>query len=386
MLARRDHFDLIIVGASFAGLVCARTAAIRGLKVAVLEAKDEPGARVHTTGILVKEAADEIDIPAGLTRRVHGVRLYAPNLAHVDLFAPGYYFLTTRTAELLRWLAREAERAGARLYCGTRFTGAHRRNGCIHLDVLPLSARYLVGADGTRSGVAQSFGLGENRHFLVGVEAEYHTPPGMDPRFLHCFADSRLAPGYLAWVAPGPDGAQVGLATRRKDKPDLSAFTARIGKEFGLDRAQIIERRSGLIPTGGLVRPFSRPGVLLVGDAAGLVSPMTGGGIQLAFRFGRRVAQAVSDHLLDGGPDPGRVMAGEYPRFHMKYALRRLMDMAPYNFILNALLLTPPARALAQRVYFHRRGHVGMSFTEYLKAIRVLPQPDEDLPGGLEEI
>ena len=50
-------YDLVIVGASFAGLVAARTAAMRGLSVAVLEAKPEAGHRVATTGILVKEAA-----------------------------------------------------------------------------------------------------------------------------------------------------------------------------------------------------------------------------------------------------------------------------------------------------------------------------------------
>ena len=53
-------YDLVIVGASFAGLVAARTAAMRGLKVAVLEAKPEAGHRVATTGILVKEAAEEL--------------------------------------------------------------------------------------------------------------------------------------------------------------------------------------------------------------------------------------------------------------------------------------------------------------------------------------
>ena len=54
------RYDLIIVGGSFAGLACARTAALRGLKVAVLDAKDEPGARVRTTGILVKEATTKL--------------------------------------------------------------------------------------------------------------------------------------------------------------------------------------------------------------------------------------------------------------------------------------------------------------------------------------
>ena len=122
----QTDYDLIIVGASFSGLVAARTAAMRGLKVLVLEAKPDAGARVHTTGILVKEAAEEIDVPHHVTRKVHGVRLYAPNHSFTDLFAPGYFFLTTDTAALLRWLAQEAERAGANILFNTRFEGAHK--------------------------------------------------------------------------------------------------------------------------------------------------------------------------------------------------------------------------------------------------------------------
>src|SRR3954468_13993541 len=125
--------DLLIVGASFAGLVAARTAAMRGLDVVVLEAKADAGARVATTGILVKEAAEEIDVPHQLTRRVHGVRLYAPSLRHIDLFSPGSFFLTTDTAGLLRWLADEAVRAGARIIWGARFAGAERVGGGFRL-------------------------------------------------------------------------------------------------------------------------------------------------------------------------------------------------------------------------------------------------------------
>ncbi|MEM9123036.1 MAG: FAD-dependent oxidoreductase, partial [Pseudomonadota bacterium] len=88
---QKTVYDLIIVGASFAGLVCARTAALRGLKVAVLEAKPRPGARIHTTGILVKEATEAVDIPARFTRKIRGVRLYTPRGRSLDLHAPGYF-------------------------------------------------------------------------------------------------------------------------------------------------------------------------------------------------------------------------------------------------------------------------------------------------------
>src|SRR5262252_9429287 len=172
MSPQQGRCDLLIVGASFAGLVAARTAAMRGLDVVVMEAKPDAGARVATTGILVKEAAEEIDLPHNLTRRVHRVRLYAPNLRHVDLFSPGTFFLTTDTGNLLRWLAQEALRAGARIRYGTRFAGAEQRGNCLRIARLALDCRYLLGADGARSTVAKCFGLGRNQRFLTGVEAE----------------------------------------------------------------------------------------------------------------------------------------------------------------------------------------------------------------------
>ncbi len=359
------RYDLVIVGASFAGLVAARTAAMRGLRVAVLEAKPEAGARVATTGILVKEAAEAVDVPHALTRRVHGVRLYAPSLKHIDLFSPGSFFLTTNTAALLRWLSLEALRAGAVLLFGARFIGAERHGGLFRLAGLDIEARYILGADGAHSKVGRHFRLGRNTRFLVGVEAEYDALDGVDGRFLHCFLDSRLAPGYLAWVAPGPRVTQVGLAARRGGRVDLAAFLARTEPLFGYAGARIVERRAGRIPAGGLVRPWAAPGVLLVGDAAGMVSPATGGGIRLAFHFGRRAAQAIADHLLHLGPAPEIVLAPELPHFGVKRLMRHLLDLAPANGVIDAALATPPMRWLAAHVYFHRRGATGISLAEF---------------------
>lgn len=362
--AARD-FDLVIAGGSFAGLVAARTAAMRGLKVAVLEAKPSPGHRVATTGILVKEAAEEIDIPHALTRRVHGVRLYAPNLSAIDLRAPGYYFLTTDTAQLLTWLASEAERAGATILYRTRFTGAERQDGLFTFAGVDIRARYILGADGGRSAVARHFGLGRNTRFLTGVEIEYE---GLDTGglpLLHCFLDSQLAPGYLAWVSPGPSVTQVGLAVAHGRRPALGRFLAATEQLFGYSRATPVERRSGRIPCGGLVTPWAMPGVMLTGDAAGLVSPATGGGIKLAFQFGRRAAQAIADHLQDLGPSPEQVLAAEMPRFAMKRAMRFGLDLAPPNALYNVSLGTWLMRRVAQQVYFHKRGGAGGTLAEF---------------------
>ena len=118
-----------------------------------------PGERIHTTGLVVKEAAERWEIPSALTRRVHGIRLYSPSLRTLDLASSGYYFLATDTAALMRWLTREAARSGAHVRFGRPYRAGDGAG----------AARYLVGADGPRSGVAREFGLGTNRRFLVGV-------------------------------------------------------------------------------------------------------------------------------------------------------------------------------------------------------------------------
>src|ERR1041385_7482902 len=82
------NVDCAVVGASFAGLACANALARAGMRVTVLEKKADAGEKLHTTGIIVKEAIDQVAIldglPQEMARRVTGVRLYAPNLRHVE--------------------------------------------------------------------------------------------------------------------------------------------------------------------------------------------------------------------------------------------------------------------------------------------------------------
>ena len=120
--------DLLVVGASFAGLACARAAALAGLRVTVLEKKSAAGDKFHTTGIVVKDAVDSIDwladVPTALVRRIEGVRLYAPNLRHMDLHAPGYYFWATDAPGLLNWMVDSVRQLGVQVRLGTLFESA----------------------------------------------------------------------------------------------------------------------------------------------------------------------------------------------------------------------------------------------------------------------
>ena len=123
------RYDVIVVGAGFAGLACAHQLARHGLAVCVIDRKQDLGERVHTTGILVQEACDApllADMPPALLRAVPHVRLYAPNLRSVRLGADGYRFHTTDTPALMRWLGEHAETCGVELRRGCPFRNAVR--------------------------------------------------------------------------------------------------------------------------------------------------------------------------------------------------------------------------------------------------------------------
>jgi len=322
--------------------------------------------RVSLAGLLTDRKAmkffTEVAIP-------EGSGLVGQKPGEVDLFSRGNYFLTTDTAGVMRWLAQEAELAGGQFRFGARFSGASRDGTAIRLDGLDVSCRYLVGADGARSRVAQSFGLSRNREFLTGIEAEYRRLDGLDETFLHCFIDSRIAPGYLSWIAPGPEFVQVGTAVGHGHKPDLERFRTATGSLFGFDETLVVERRSGLIPCGGLLPRTSAPGVMLIGDAAGMVSPLTAGGIQLAFRFGRRAGQLIADHLLRLGPAPDRILAGELPGMAAKKTLRRLFDLRPPNALINAVIGTGVMRRFARSIYFHDRRLDPVAIEDHERAV-----------------
>ena len=360
----RRRWDCAVVGASFAGLACATQLARAGLRVVVLEKKADAGEKLHTTGIIVKDAIDQVALLNGLpveyVHRVSGVRLYAPNLRHVDLAAPGYYFLATDTPAVLRWLAAKAEHAGARFAWRTSFGQARRVHGGFDLGEAGIAA-YLVGADGPNSRVAQALNLGRNRQFLFGIEHEYAGATIADPHRMHCFIDRGIAPGYIGWVVSGVGAVQVGLARRVRDdgpgaRAAMAVFLDRIAPIFDFRSMRPASIRAGMIPCGGVVQPESAERALLIGDAAGMVSPLTAGGIHTALKHGGAAGRAIADYLWGRKPDPSGWFVRSYPRFPVKRLLRFAFDHLQSDTFFNLLLATRPIRAAASIVYFHRNG------------------------------
>jgi digeranylgeranylglycerophospholipid reductase len=369
-------WDLVVVGAGFAGAACALAAAQYGLRVCVLERKPDPGTRLHTTGILVKEVVEQTwlqRIPEALVKRVEQVRLYAPNLRSVRLAAPGYYFMTTDTPNLLRWLAGQLQQHGVALRLGQSFTHAHplpagvvTRHACPQETVTGWNipgvgtTRYLVGADGATSRVAQRTGLGRVQDFLYGVEQEFDGATLPEGGALHCFASRRFAPGYIGWAAQNPTGVQVGLAVRHDPaaarQPEMDRFLRHVGDVIGLPLAAVDATRAGLIPCGPVRGAIASPGVILTGDAAGVVSPLSAGGIHTSWRHGWTVGDAIALHVRGRGPAPEGGATAAVPTFRRKRALRWAMDHLQLDWPLDLLLQSRLVRRAAEQVYFHRRG------------------------------
>ena len=324
----------------------------------LVDRKNDPGEKLHTTGIIVRDAAEGYagfrDLPPPLVRRIDAVRLYAPDLHSVRLVSPGYYFLATDTPNLMRHLAAHAGLEGVSLRMNTVFRNARRIADRLELDG-GVTARFVVGADGPRSRVAEAFGLDRNLRFLFGVEHEYRHGTLPESDALHCFIDAKLAPGYIGWALEGVGCIQVGLARRHPGGTDIAAFREKVRSMLPLPVEAPAGVRAGLIPCGGTLKRVALPGVLLVGDAAGLVSPVTAGGIHTAVRHGEAAGLAIADHLRGHRKDPAQWFPQTYPRFHLKRALRWGYDHFQADWLFNLMLNSWPMRRAAEIVYFHRR-------------------------------
>ncbi|MFT3896335.1 MAG: NAD(P)/FAD-dependent oxidoreductase [Thermomonas sp.] len=362
----QEHWDLVVVGASFAGAACALAAREYGLRTCVLERKRDPGIKLHTTGIIVREAAEGTwlsRLPPHLVHRVEGVRLHAPNLRCMRLSRPDYYFLATDTPGVMRWLAGELREAGVELRLATPFQHAERDGDGWNVRGAG-RARFLVGADGAKSRVAERAGLGRVRDFLYGVEHEYDGLRLERADALHCFLSKRFAPGYIGWALQAPSGVQVGLAARYRGThapmPDADAFLRHVAPVIGIDAGRRPDAiRAGLVPCGGPIDRIAADGVILTGDAAGIVSPLTADGIHSAWRHGWATGEAIARHLRHGGPPPEQISRQAMPRYRTKRLLRKAFDAWQTDWPFDLLVGTPPLRWAAERVYFNRRRGTG---------------------------
>ncbi|HUP60590.1 MAG TPA: NAD(P)/FAD-dependent oxidoreductase [Thermoanaerobaculia bacterium] len=348
-------YDIAVAGAGLAGLHCARLLAARGLRVVLIDRKDSVAAPIHTTGIFVRRTWEDFPLPdEQLGPPIRDVVLYSPARRTLALRAERDEFRIGRMSWLALYLLEQCSRAGVQWMPGTRVLGCDERG--LVTSRGRVRARFVIGADGARSTVAQQLGLDRNRELLVGLE-EIVPPVSREP-VLHCFLDPRLAPGYIAWVANDGVEAHIGVAGYRDGwDPAAALQTFRDSLPFRAGRA--IERRGGLIPVNGILRSIACRRGLLIGDAAGAVSPLTAGGLDGALRLSTLAAEVSFAFLSTGEERVLREYSGA--RFQARFLARRWMRRAmrvlgapPLMEAAFAMLRRQPLRALAEHVFFAR--------------------------------
>jgi len=305
-----EEYDVIVIGADLAGLQCARLLGNQGLRVLLVDRKNSLDQAVHTTGIFVRRTLEDFPLPADcLGPVVRHVSLYSPARRRMNLESPHDEFRVGRMGHLYRRMLEDCLDANVEWRPETRYLGNTQLSDGVEVSLeagggaRKVRTRFLIGADGANSRVARDLDLDRNHEFIVGVEEVYERVPLDGPPTLHCFLDPQLAPGYLAWVVN--DGEQVhvgvgGYAANFDPTTSLKQFRGSVKNVCDLSSAKLVERRGGRIPVGGVLKRIANERGLLLGDAAGAVSPLTAGGLDPCMRLSTFAAKVTTDYLKTG--------------------------------------------------------------------------------------
>ncbi|GAA4223713.1 geranylgeranyl reductase family protein [Actinomadura meridiana] len=339
------HADVIVVGAGPAGASTAYWLAQTGLEVFLLEKATFPRDKICGDGLTPRAVRALIGMGVDVTDpgwgRNRGLRIYGggvkvelpwPELASF----PDFGLVRKRTG-LDQLLAEHAAKAGARLLQGCAVTGPildERTDRIVGVtavhegEEVEFHAPLVVAADGNSSRLSLAMGLRrrEDRPMGVAVRRYFQTPRHDDDymeAWLELWDGERLLPGY-GWVFGVGDGtSNVGLGLLNTSKAFqnvdyrgmLKRWCAQMPADWQFDEDHATSKiRGAALPMGFNRQPHYTRGMLLVGDAGGMINPFNGEGIDYALESGRLAADVMVQALARRTPGQRERTLYEYPR------------------------------------------------------------------------
>ncbi len=291
-----ERFDVLVAGAGPAGSATAIHLARAGATVLLADKarfpRDKPCGGGLTGRALKRIPVDPSPVVERDVDRFELRLRFGPSFSRSH-DAP--LIRMTQRRRLDAFLAAEAADAGGELREGASVGGVAVDDRGVIAEVggERVRADVLVGADGANGVVARSVALGDG--IVRGVALEGNVPLDALDRDLERTAVIELAtlPGGYGWVFPKGDHANVGVGGWGSEGPRLRDHLSTLARAHGVDPGTLTEVRGHRLPMRKPGTPAARGRVLLVGDAAGLVDPLSGDGMYEAFVSARLAAEAI---------------------------------------------------------------------------------------------
>jgi len=311
----KKEYDIIVVGAGPAGSIAARYAAEQGVSVLMLEKDRDVGYPVRCGEAISKAGVEEFikPDPKWIAATISKFSFNAPDGTEVILdFGEAGYVLERRIFDYE--LARTAADAGAEILTRAYVNGLIFEDGKVagvkyeyQGEQKELKAKIVIAADGVESRVGRWAGLTTHIDFRDMESAVQITAANIpvDQNTLYFYFGQDYAPQGYFWIFPkGDKKANIGLGVSGligKKKSALTFLNSFMGRYY--PSAPVLTTIAGGVPCSITLSKISAPGIMLVGDAARQVNPLSGGGIASGMIggsiSGRIAAEAVKMNKLD---------------------------------------------------------------------------------------
>jgi geranylgeranyl reductase family protein len=295
--------DVLIVGAGPAGATLAYELSRKGMDVLILEKERLPRYKACAGGITVKTAKLlDLDFSSVTRDTIRGAKVaYGGRRSFTKSYPQPLIHMVMRD-EFDQLLVQRACEAGAALVDNERVRQVEIAEQVVKVEAANhvFTAQIVVGADGARSIVAANVGLMRDIDLGIGLEAEISVP---GQRLVQWESLMGLDLGHMrggyGWVFPKKDHLSVGVGSPLRQAKRLKSGYQAVLKSHGLNDCSATRIRSHWLPVRRKGMAIQSGRCLLLGDAAGLVDPVTGEGIHNAIRSAQ-IAAPVIEHYLQG--------------------------------------------------------------------------------------
>ncbi len=270
--------DVTVVGGGPAGTFSARLLAASGRDVTLIEDHHVSGTPTHCAGVISTEVLENFGVRPEVLGVVNEADVVLPDSSIVHTKKRSPYAYVVNRADLDVKMAEAAEAAGVDVRYGIRYKNYQvtDENITVNTNSGSITSDLMIGADGQSSLVAASLGNNAARSYIRGCQVDIeHRMDNQD--CMKLWLGSEIAPGFFAWMLPIGDRTRVGLGVGLQYGSPME-YLNHLLKVAGLEECKRVATYAGKIPIGGRRISYADR-ILLIGDAAGQVKPVSGGGL-----------------------------------------------------------------------------------------------------------